>query len=184
MTLAAGTRQPWLSPLLPKGKEWVHLVDHDSAPQTFTPSELADFLSQADGVKKLDAGEIDAKLVERYQGTVDVRDLAEKTGRESLPPRPDAIGPGGLRRQRACRWLSVRVRIGHGPRSVLQWVREFVGGRGRCQRCAASRGARPPDGPRCCRHPFTLAFTSTEADLSTSVETRHIVHEHTPLATS
>jgi len=76
-------QMPRLSPLLPKGKEWVHMVDHDSAPQTLTPSEFADFLAHADSVKKLDAGEINGRPVEHYQGTVNVRDLAEKTGGET-----------------------------------------------------------------------------------------------------
>jgi hypothetical protein len=88
---------PQLASELPKGKQWVHLKDAKVAPQTLTPSEFADFLAHAGGIRRLDDGEVRGQAVERYAGTVDVKALARRTGGSYAKQLEQSLGGKDLR---------------------------------------------------------------------------------------
>jgi hypothetical protein len=76
-------RYPRLERRMPRGKPWVHAVDKSTAPTTLTPSEFAEFLSDADEVSEVGEERVLGKMTTHYQGMIDLEDLVDEIGGET-----------------------------------------------------------------------------------------------------
>ena len=82
-------------------------MDRTGALATMTMAEFANFLSNADQVESKGETKIDGKTAEHFQGKVNAREVAEKTGGETAKRFREQVGnrdvlhpDGGLDRRR------------------------------------------------------------------------------------
>jgi hypothetical protein len=76
-------RTPEAAQMMPKGKPWVHMVDRTVAPSTLTPSEFAEFLSEADEVEEVGEARVMDQATTHYRGMIDVEKLGDEVGGET-----------------------------------------------------------------------------------------------------